>query len=125
MLRLAQEAAERLSALGWDVAVINPRYFKPLDRAVHEFYGRAADLVVTVEDHVMMGGYGSAVLESFSDANIQVRVIRIAWPDVFVEHASSVDYLRKKYGLTVDHLVEQVLAHGKHVTPAGRLITVS
>lgn len=45
-----------------DVAVINPRYFKPLDRAAHEFFGGAADVVATLEDHVAMGGYGSAVL---------------------------------------------------------------
>ncbi|MFM8358896.1 MAG: transketolase C-terminal domain-containing protein, partial [Verrucomicrobiota bacterium] len=82
MLRLAQEAARQLAADGWDVAVINPRFFKPLDAAVHEFYGRSAEVVATLEDHVAMGGYGSAVLECFSDAGIGTPVLRLAWPDV-------------------------------------------
>ena len=49
------------------MAVINPRFTKPIDAAAHEIYGHEADLVVTLEDHVLMGGYGSAVLELFSE----------------------------------------------------------
>jgi len=112
MLRLASEAADRLASEGWDVAVINPRFFKPLDRSIHEYFGQTADVLVTVEDHVAMGGYGSAVIEALNDAGVAVPVVRIAWPDAFVEHASSVDYLRQKYGLTVDHLVQEVLSKG-------------
>ena len=59
-----------------------------------------------------MGGYGSAVLESLSEADIPTPLVRIAWPDAFVEHASSVDYLREKHGLTVDRLVKEVVARG-------------
>ncbi|KAB2673605.1 MAG: 1-deoxy-D-xylulose-5-phosphate synthase [Verrucomicrobia bacterium] len=110
MLRLAREAAARLEAEGYDVAVINPRFFKPIDAAVHEFFGRAADVVATLEDHVAMGGYGSAVLESYSEAGVSTPVVRLAWPDVFVEHASSVDYLRERHGLTVPRLLEQIRA---------------
>jgi 1-deoxy-D-xylulose-5-phosphate synthase len=110
MLRLATEAAVRLRAAGHDVAVINPRFFKPIDAATHEYFGRAADVVATLEDHVAMGGYGSAVLECFSEAGVQTPVFRLAWPDQFIEHASSVDYLRHKHGLTVDRLVAQVSA---------------
>src|SRR6185295_1820298 len=53
MIRLARGAAERLSAEGFDCALINARFFKPLDEAVHEFFGQAADAVVTLEDHVL------------------------------------------------------------------------
>ena len=112
MLRLALEAADRLAAEGWDVAVINPRFFKPLDRQIHEYYAQTADVVGTIEDHVGMGGYGSAVLECLNEAEIPTPIVRIAWPDVFVEHASSVDYLRQKHGLTVDRLVKEVVARG-------------
>ena len=108
MLTLARQAAEQLVAAGHDVAVINPRFFKPLDQAVHEFFGGAADVVATLEDHVAMGGYGSAVLECFNEAGIKAPLIRIAWPDQFIEHASSVDYLRNKHGLTVENLVKLV-----------------
>jgi len=108
MLTLAKEAAEILAADGVDVAVINPRFFKPLDKDVTEFFCQAADVVATLEDHVAMGGYGSAVLECLNDAGIKTPVIRIAWPDQFIEHASSVDYLRAKHGLTTARLVADI-----------------
>lgn len=108
MLRLAKEAAEELEKDGCDVAIINPRFFKPLDAAVHSFFGTSAEVVGTLEDHVGMGGYGSAVLELFSESGIATPVVRLAWPDAFVEHASSVDYLRERHGLTVASLVERI-----------------
>lgn len=108
MLRVAREAAELLKAQGHDVAIINPRFFKPLDGATHAFFGQAADVVATLEDHVGMGGYGSAVLEHFNDKGIKTPVVRLAWPDQFIEHASSVDYLREKHGLTAPKLVENI-----------------
>jgi 1-deoxy-D-xylulose-5-phosphate synthase len=111
MQKLAKKAAEQLTAEGFDCALVNPRFFKPLDAATTEFFGRNADVVVTLEDHVLMGGYGSAVLEFFSDKGITTPVVRIGWPDVFVEHASTVDYLREKHGLTVANTVAQVKAH--------------
>ena len=113
---IAKKAAEQLVAEGFDCAVINPRWTKPLDAGTHEFIGRAADLVITLEDHVLMGGYGSAVLEQFADQHITTPVVRIGWPDQFIEHASTVDYLRNKYGLTVENTVAQ--AKAKLAAPA-------
>ena len=63
MMPLGRKAAAQLAAEGYDVALVNPRFVKPLDAGVTEFFGRAADVIVTLEDHVLMGGYGSAVLE--------------------------------------------------------------
>ena len=58
-----------------------------------------------------MGGYGSAVLELFSEKNIATPVVRIGWPDQFIEHATSQDELRKRYGLTVENTVAKVKEH--------------
>ncbi|MBI3876063.1 MAG: 1-deoxy-D-xylulose-5-phosphate synthase, partial [Verrucomicrobia bacterium] len=110
LLKLAKLTADKLNAEGFDCAVINPRFTKPLDTGTHEFFGHAADLVVTFEDHVLAGGYGSTVLELFHERQITTPVIRIGWPDQFIEHASSVDYLRQKHGLTVESAVNQVRA---------------
>ena len=88
MCAIARKAAEQLAAEGFDCAVINPRFTKPLDAGTHEFFGKAADLVVTLEDHVLMGGYGSAVLELFSEKDVTTPVVRIGWPDQFIEHAT-------------------------------------
>ncbi|HEX7577023.1 MAG TPA: 1-deoxy-D-xylulose-5-phosphate synthase, partial [Verrucomicrobiae bacterium] len=110
MCAIARKAAEQLAAEGFDVAVINPRFTKPIDAGTTEFFGKAADLVVTLEDHVIMGGYGSAVLELFGDKNITTPVVRIGWPDQFIEHASTQDELRQKYGLTAENTVTRVKA---------------
>ncbi|MGC3956715.1 MAG: 1-deoxy-D-xylulose-5-phosphate synthase [Verrucomicrobiota bacterium] len=110
MCAIAAKAAVQLVAEGFDVAVINPRFTKPIDAGTHEFFGRAADVIVTLEDHVLMGGYGSTVLECFADKNITTPVVRIGWPDQFIEHASTQDELRKKYGLTVENTVAKVKA---------------
>jgi 1-deoxy-D-xylulose-5-phosphate synthase len=110
MNTIARKAAQQLSAEGYDVAVINPRFTKPLDAAAHETYGHEADLVVTLEDHVLMGGYGSAVLELFSQLGVSTPVVRIGWPDQFIEHATTQDELRHKYGLSVANTVAKVKA---------------
>jgi 1-deoxy-D-xylulose-5-phosphate synthase len=91
MMKLARQAAIQLTAESYDVAVINPRFTKPIDAATTEFFARAADVVLTLEDHVISGGYGSSVLEPLSEKTISTPVVRIAWPDQFIEHASSVD----------------------------------
>jgi 1-deoxy-D-xylulose-5-phosphate synthase len=108
MLKLARQAADRLTAEGFDAAVINPRFTKPLDAGTHEFFGRAAEVVVTMEDHALMGGYGSAVLELLSEKGVTTPVVRIGWPDQFIEHASTQDELRRKYGVSVDAAVLRV-----------------
>jgi 1-deoxy-D-xylulose-5-phosphate synthase len=108
---MARKAAAQLAAEGFDCAVINPRFTKPLDAETHTRFGRAADLVVTLEDHVLMGGYGSAVLELFSDAGITTPVVRIGWPDRFIEHATTVDELRRRYGITIENILAKVHAH--------------
>ena len=108
MNSLARAAAEQLTLEGYDVAIINPRFTKPLDAAATEFFGQASDVVVTLEDHALTCGYGSSVLELFADRRITTPVVRIGWPDQFIEHASTVDELRQKYGLTVSNLIEKV-----------------
>ncbi|HUR45298.1 MAG TPA: 1-deoxy-D-xylulose-5-phosphate synthase [Candidatus Saccharimonadales bacterium] len=120
MQRLAAEAAEKLTSEGYNCAVINPRFFKPIDAGTTEFFARNADIVVTMEDHVLPGGYGSLVMEVLGDKKITTPVIRIGWPDQFIEHASSVDYLRNKYGLTAAKIVERVKAESANLSPGER-----
>ncbi|MEI7939588.1 MAG: 1-deoxy-D-xylulose-5-phosphate synthase [Verrucomicrobiota bacterium] len=110
MMSMGLKAGEELAAEGFDVAVINPRFIKPLDAGVMEFFARAADVIVTLEDHVVMGGYGSAVLELLNEKRIATPVIHIGWPDQFIEHATTVEELRNKYGLTVANTVAKVRA---------------
>src|SRR5258708_5420770 len=110
MMSLGRETAKRLAAEGYDAALINPRFIKPLDAGTTEFFGRSADVLITFEDHVLMGGYGSAVLELFNEKRVTTPVVKIGWPDQFIEHASNVADLRKKYGLTPDNAIAMVKA---------------
>jgi len=88
--------------------VINPRFIKPLDRAMLAEYAQRVAAFVTIEDHVKMGGFGSSVMEALEEMGSKVPVVRIGWPDQFIEHGK-VDDLRAKYGLTVDAAQAQVL----------------
>ena len=114
MMRLGHQAAEQLASEGYDVALINPRFVKPLDAGMTEFFGRGAEVMVTLEDHVLAGGYGSAVLELFNEKRISTPVIEIGWPDQFIEHGTTVDDLRRKYGLTVENTLARVRAEFAH-----------
>jgi 1-deoxy-D-xylulose-5-phosphate synthase len=126
MCAIARKAAAQLAAEGFDVAVINPRFTKPLDAGTTEFFGRAADVIATLEDHVIMGGYGSAVLELFSEKGVTTPVVRIGWPDQFIEHATTQDELRRKYGLSVENTVAKVKAQfGEATAKVTKLIEVA
>jgi 1-deoxy-D-xylulose-5-phosphate synthase len=108
-MALAGELAGRLERDGYSAAVVNPRFVKPLDREMLELYAGRVAAFVTFEDHVKMGGFGTAVIEALEEMGSQVPVVRIGWPDHFIEHGKVGD-LRAKYGLTVDEAQSQVLS---------------
>jgi 1-deoxy-D-xylulose-5-phosphate synthase len=122
MCAIARKAAAQLAQDGFDVAVVNPRFTKPIDAGTHEFFGKAADVVVTLEDHALAGGYGSAVLELFSERGVTTPIVRIGWPDQFIEHATTQDELRQKYGLSVENTVARVKAQFSEQPAASKLI---
>jgi len=108
MIALAKELGARLDREGYSAAVINPRFVKPLDRDLLAAYARRVGAFVTFEDHVKMGGFGTAVVEALEEMGVQIPVVRIGWPDQFIEHGK-VDDLRAKYGLTVEAAHAKVL----------------
>jgi 1-deoxy-D-xylulose-5-phosphate synthase len=108
MMPLARELAIRLESEGYSAAVINPRFIKPLDYEMLKLYAGRVAAFVTFEDHVKMGGFGSAVVEALDEMGCEVPVLRIGWPDQFIEHGH-VDDLRAKYGLSVEAALTQVL----------------
>ena len=106
LVPMASEFHSQLEREGYSAALINARFAKPLDTELLEKYARRVGLIVTFEDHVLMGGFGSAVLEHLSSENLRVPVVRIGWPDAFIEHGK-VDQLREKYGLSVAAALEK------------------
>jgi 1-deoxy-D-xylulose-5-phosphate synthase len=107
LVPMAGEMARMLDSEGVSAAVVNARFAKPIDREMVEFFGRSVEVIVTLEDHVLKGGFGSAVLEELSQLGIQVPVLRIGWPDQFIEHGN-LAALRAKYGITADAAVEKL-----------------
>lgn len=96
---LAAETTMRLRACGLRVALVNPRFIKPLDGAVLEAFARRSAVIATFEDHVVANGFGSACMEHLSGKAIGTAVVRIGWPDEFIEHGKP-EILREKHGLT-------------------------
>lgn len=109
MFTVAQQAKKQLEAKGLSVALINPRWIKPIDTTMLETYAKKVKVVCTLEDHVLHNGFGCAVMEHLATAGLTTPVVRIGWPDEFIEHGT-IAILRKKHGLTADHAVAQVLA---------------
>jgi len=101
MLPEAMRLAAMLEREGFSAAVINPRFAKPIDRTCVAEYARHCGLLVTLEDHVLAGGFGSALLEALSEMELAAPVVRVGWPDAFIEHGK-VEALRAKYGLTAE-----------------------
>ncbi len=86
MISLAGDLAARLDRDGYSAAVINPRFIKPLDREMLAHFASRVAAFVTFEDHVKMGGFGTAVIEALDEMGSTVPVVRIGWPDQFIEH---------------------------------------
>ena len=121
LLPMANELAEKLEQQGYSAAVINPRFVKPLDRDMLAAYAKRVGAIVTFEDHVLMGGFGSAVIEALSEMQVQVPVVRIGWPDRFIEHGK-VEQLRARYGISVEAALEKLAPYLKRTLPAKAMV---
>lgn len=115
MVADAEKLAARLSEHGIEAGVVNARFLKPLDTKRLAESAQSTRLIVTMEDHVITGGLGTAIMEALQDADLQhCPVQRIGWPDAFIDHGSSVSKLREEYGLSPESILERVLAkHAK------------
>jgi len=110
MVQDALKLAARLEAEGHlSVGVVNARFVKPLDRALLLSHAACIPLLVTMEDHVLSGGFGSAVLEALQEADCSTAIERIGWPDTFVEHGTSQEILRAAHGLSPEAIFRRVL----------------
>ena len=110
MVTLALKLAAEIEAdQGITVGVVNARFAKPLDVELLAKNAATASLLVTMEDHVVTGGFGSAVLEALQEFDQPAPLERIGWPDRFVEHGSSVDVLRAAHGLSPETIKQNIL----------------
>ncbi|MBE4910443.1 1-deoxy-D-xylulose-5-phosphate synthase [Bacillus luteolus] len=109
---MALEAAEQLEKEDFSVKVINARFIKPMDETMlHEIFAQNIP-VLTLEEAVLQGGFGSAVLEFAHDHHYQSVIDRMGIPDKFIEHGS-VNALLEEIGLTTEEVINRI----RKITP--------
>jgi 1-deoxy-D-xylulose-5-phosphate synthase len=107
LVRSCLEAADRLAAEGIEATVINARFAKPIDAGAMSDAANAHPLLVTVEDHTLQAGFGSAVVEALADAGVLgTRVVRLGIPDRFVEHGGRSELLHR-IGLSPERIASR------------------
>jgi 1-deoxy-D-xylulose-5-phosphate synthase len=105
--KLAEELSDRHNL---NCSLVNVRFVKPLDLDLLFKHACTHDLIVTLEDNALMGGFGSAVAESLQAHGLQVPVKSFGWPDAFIPHGSSVSQLRSQYGLDDQSILSSIEA---------------
>ena len=101
----ALEAARTLSETGIETTVVNARFIKPLDTTVIVELASQIGKIITVEDGILMGGFGSAVLEALASESVtDVRVTTLGVPDRFIEHGD-VKTLQDRYGFDTEAII--------------------
>ncbi len=100
-------AAETLQKEGLSVAVIDARFIKPLDTELIFLWARECSVTLTVEENVLQGGFGSAVIEAITDRKENIPVRRLGLPDSFLEHAT-LEELRAGLGIDADGIAAAV-----------------
>ena len=109
MVKEAMKAAEAIETeLGVKVGVVNARFVKPLDRELLLAQADKNKLIVTLEDHVAAGGFGSAVAEALLAARKKCDVCIIGWPDMFIPHGTDVATLRAQFGMSTTQIIERI-----------------
>jgi 1-deoxy-D-xylulose-5-phosphate synthase len=119
---VARDAAEELARHDLTPTVADARFAKPLDSELLERLALGHDLLVTIEENVLPGGFGSAVLEHLEEAFAghgaeRARVLRIGLPDRYVTHGKPA-LLRREVGLDGESVAEKVLAALRSGEPA-------
>ncbi|MBO7190788.1 MAG: 1-deoxy-D-xylulose-5-phosphate synthase [Elusimicrobiaceae bacterium] len=104
----ALDAARLLAGQGIKAGVINMRFVKPLDTALIDDALKHSPYLVTVEDNVLAGGFGSAVAEYLADKQADFKLLRLGYPDKFVEHGKSA-LLYAQYDLDAQHQADKIL----------------
>ena len=115
MVADAEKLAARLSEHHIQAGVVNARFVKPLDTTQLTESAKSTSLIVSMEDQVVTGGLGTAIMEALQEAAIACPVQRIGWPDTFIEHGDSVTKLREENNLSSEKILEVVLSRFRQI----------
>ena len=107
MLKAAADAAKQLEADGFHPMLVNMRFIKPLDEAMLRKAAENCAHIVTVEDNLRRGGFGSKVMEFYGDKGIQADILNLAFPDKYIEQGTQAQ-LFERYGLDAAGIYESI-----------------
>ncbi len=108
MVKSSVDAAKILESKNFNVTVINMRFLKPLDHEMIQQQASSTKKLVTVEENILSGGFGSLVAETLDDLKISRTVLRIGIPDEFISHGTR-DQLLDLVGLTPEKIAQKIL----------------
>lgn len=108
MVKTAEAVCASLKDLGYEVSLINARFVKPIDEEAIKEACKEHSLIVTMEENVASGGYGSRVMEYMNREGLKNTLLTIAIPDAYVEHGN-VELLKKEIELDGDSIVNRIL----------------
>ena len=114
MVETADIVRKNLKAQGYSVTLINARFVKPIDESAVFKCGREHNLIVTMEENVISGGFGESVCQLVSDLQLPVRVLNISLPDDYIEHGS-VDILRCEAGIDAETVTERIISFYENI----------
>jgi 1-deoxy-D-xylulose-5-phosphate synthase len=104
MVSTGEHVRQKLKAEGWNCTLANGRFIKPFDKKLIDRLAKNHWLIVTMEENVLQGGYGSLINGYIHEHYPQVKVLNIALPDAYVEHGN-VSLLRKGLGIDSDSII--------------------
>ncbi len=108
MLEIALEAREELKEKNINCSIVNARFLKPIDEECIDMLAQNHKMIVTIEENVLIGGYGEAVLRYLNNCEYNTKVINIGIPNMYLEHGS-INILKEEVGLTSKHVVKRIL----------------
>ncbi len=109
LVSTAWEVVDSLTDKGYDAALVNVRFIKPLDTDLIQKLAKHAKLIVTIEENTICGGFGSAVLEFLSQQCLTPQTLLLAVPDEFIEQASQKEQ-QEQCGLSANRILQAILA---------------
>jgi len=110
MIPLAADVALLLQKKGIATTLVDARFIRPVDAGLLRRQAQdGVRLFVTFENGIIAGGFGTAVMETLAQMNVDIPVHRVGWPDEFIAQAASSDELLQRYHLTTDAIAEAIV----------------
>ncbi|MDE6209115.1 MAG: 1-deoxy-D-xylulose-5-phosphate synthase [Lachnospiraceae bacterium] len=108
MIGLAIEVREKLKSLNYNCSIVNARFIKPIDEKCIDMLKDNHRVIVTIEENILNGGYGEAVLKYVNSMNYNSKVVNIGIPNMYLEHGN-IDLLKKEVGLSLENVTGKIL----------------